>query len=230
MNDKQSSPSPSLDITTLLASSIHDIKNSLGILLTDIDGVSDFLNTEDKSHQQALLNLKATTRRLNNELTQLLVLYRLKTNTYNVNPVFMDISSFIEDMYQEHKIFIEAAQLELKQECVPELYWNFDPMLVSIALNNALNNAQRYAKKQIILSAKIDEDMLCIQIRDDGAGFPEAMLQDDIKSDLTQDGTGVGIYFCNEIACSHYKDSRNGQLEISNNGIGGGGCVSLYFP
>lgn len=232
MNDKQSSSSPSLDITTLLASSIHDIKNSLNILLADIDGVSDFLDSEDENQQHALLNLKATTRRLNNELTQLLVLYRLKTNTYNVNPVFMDVSSFMDDIHREHKLFTEAEKIQLKLVCDPELYWNFDPMLVTSAVNNALNNALRFARKQITLLAKKDEDRLCIQIQDDGEGFPEMMLKGKTESapNLAQGGTGVGIYFCNEITRSHCKDSQCGELKLENTGIDGGASISLYLP
>ena len=232
MDDKQSGSSPSLDITTLLASSIHDIKNSLGILLVDVDGVSDILDSDNKSHQDALLSLKSTTRRLNNELTQLLVLYRFKTNTYKTSSVFMNVCEFLEDKQREYKIFLEADNIELKTDCTPELHWNFDPMLVTSALNNALNNAQRYAKTQIILSAKKHDDMLCIQIQDDGEGFPETILQGDMKNgpDLTQGSTGVGIYFCHEIAHSHCKDNQCGRLEMTNEGPDGGASVSLYLP
>ena len=232
MEYKQSSNTPSLDITTLLASSIHDIKNSLNILLADVDGISDLLNPDDAAHQSALLSLNATTKRLNNELTQLLILYRIKTNTYKTSSVFMNVSEFLEDKQREYKVFLESTNIELKTDCTPELHWNFDPMLITSAINNALNNAQRYAKTQIILSAKKQEDMLCIQVQDDGEGFPEQILQGDMKSglDLTQGSTGVGIYFCHEIASGHCKDNKCGELKMTNEGPDGGASINLLLP
>ncbi|MDH5191498.1 MAG: HAMP domain-containing histidine kinase [Gammaproteobacteria bacterium] len=232
MKDSQSGNSHSLDITTLLASSIHDIKNSLNILLADVDGISDLLNPDDSTHQKALLGLKSTTRRLNNELTQLLVLYRIKTNTYKTSSVFMDVSGFIDDKQREYRSFLEADNLVLKTECADGLYWNFDPMLVTSAINNAINNAQRFAKTQIILSATEVDGMLCIQVQDDGTGFPEKILQGDMNNgpDLTAGGTGIGIYFCHEIASSHCKEDQCGKLEMTNDGPDGGATIRFYFP
>jgi len=222
----------SLDITTLLASSIHDIKNSLNLLLAEVDLVSDFLDMDDTVQSRTLMNLKATTKRLNNELTQLLVLYRLKTGTYQVNPVFINIGDFIEERYEEQKTFLEMNNIELKVDCSAEMYWNIDPMLVTIAINNAINNARRYARGQVILSAHEQDKMLCIQIQDNGEGFPDKLLKNTGINTIEpgSGNTGVGLYFCNEIAKGHRRQERSGRLQLDNTGPDGGASISLLLP
>ena len=77
MNSK--STSPSIDLTTLLASAVHDIKNSLAVIINTIDELCDQPSTDGQQRQRQLQQLRHEGKRLNNEFIQMLALYRCST-------------------------------------------------------------------------------------------------------------------------------------------------------
>ena len=70
------------------------------------------------------------------------------------------------------------------------------------------------------------DDMICISIRDHGAGIPEEELpfvkKKFYKGSSKARGNGIGLAVCEEIVSRH-----GGRLEISN--AVGGGCLVRIF-
>jgi K+-sensing histidine kinase KdpD len=75
----------SLELGDVLACSVHDIKNSLGVILGLVDNLSDEVQHPSAAVTRAFANLRYEGRRLNTNLAQLLSLYRMNDGAYQIN-------------------------------------------------------------------------------------------------------------------------------------------------
>ena len=101
---------------------------------------------------------------------------------------------------------------------------NIDTKIVSIALNNLLLNAFRYASTRVELIVSIEEENLFIEVNDDGSGIPEQARKeiftpfsrlDDSRTRQTG-GYGLGLAYVKLIAEYHY-----GSVQVTDNPWGG---------
>ncbi len=232
MNSK--STSPSIDLTTLLASAVHDIKNSLAVIINTIDELCDQPSTDGQQRQRQLQQLRHEGKRLNNEFIQMLALYRIDSGQYFASIDDTSIHDLLEQAWLENRDTLAVRNIELSFNCDDGLMWFCDRALLLGALNTIINNAYKFARRQIRLSATITNNGLSLCIDDDGPGYPETLLIADSSQqqqiDFHSGSTGLGIYFATVIARLHQTKNQQGHIALSNNGINGGGRFSLWLP
>lgn len=217
----------------ILASSIHDMKNSVGLLLGKLDLLSD--STQKQNHNNNnVYELKYHGTQIKNKLAQLLTLYRLQNKQY-----FLDINEHYVKEYLDEIInpmrAIVNSEIQLQILCSKELYGFFDSELVASLVYNVLNNAYRYAKSKIEIVAALGENkQLIITISDDGPGYPEQMLKQpytgQTKISYQSGNTGMGLYFSSLVAEMHVNKETCGYISLNNRGINGGGRFMLVLP
>jgi len=128
-------------------------------------------------------------------------------------------------------------QVRIRIDVQPvQLVANIDKRLLSLAIQNLLDNALRYTsnEKPVTLSARLEladeRHWLIIEVGDEGVGVPEAELAMlgtpyyRATSALGHQGTGLGYHFCQQITQAH-----GGSLKAHNRD-GGGLLVSLRLP
>jgi len=77
------SENDTISFSTILASTIHDVKNSLGIVLSSLD---ELVRTAgDTLPAERLSKLQYEAQRVNNNLVQLLALYKMESRGLAVN-------------------------------------------------------------------------------------------------------------------------------------------------
>lgn len=224
-----------IDIATLLASSIHDIKNSLGVLLHDIDDLADASGPgPDDPQKQKLSRLRNNARSISTQLIQLLTLYRFENGSYSLHPSHVNISEFLEDRQAEKRTHADQLNIILEYNCAPDLYWNMDRELVASVINNAIDNALRYAVNTVRLEAHIEDEGLILEVIDDGSGFSDDVLGavsgNSGEIGIGSGDTGLGIFFSSEVVRRHMNADRCGHIRLSNDGINHGARFSVYIP
>lgn len=205
----------------LLASSVHDIKNSLGMLLNTLDAVIETtpINSELQRHQFATLRGEAA--RINNSLIYLLGLYRLQRHELPLQIQEVYVADFLDEQIAANELLFSIRQISVQRDCDEALTGYFDAVLIAGIIGNVLVNAARYANKSICVSAVAsDNGGVIIEISDDGPGFPEKMLE---SKDHTQRGidfdsgsTNLGLFFAAEVAYLHRRGEQHGVIELSN--------------
>lgn len=217
----------------ILASIIHDMKNSLGMVLNRLDEIVDELPAEiNKSAKIASIQQEA--KRLNNNLIELLTLYRMENE--RVSPVVDEVyvQDFLQEIMIENQSAASSSAVTLTCSCDEELNGYFDEGLVQGIINNLIGNALRYTKSRIEISATEKDGYLVLSVEDDGSGFTDAMLKaqqaDSIKNDIGDGRTLLGIHFANMIAKMHQNKDKKGFIQLSNNNKLKGGCFSIYLP
>ena len=107
------------------------------------------------------------------------------------------------------------------------------PFAIKRALENLINNANRYGE-QILIEKKIKNSFLVISVHDDGPGIDRSqhdeVLQPFTRLDPSRNqnkgsGVGLGLPITKEIVEGH-----GGHLKLSKSSILNGLCVSLIIP
>ncbi|MDP4528388.1 ATP-binding protein [Alkalimonas delamerensis] len=223
-----------IDFASVLASSVHDMKNSLCMLLQSIELMHDDLAEQAPQSQQELAKIHYEANRLNTNLLQLLSLYRLERDQLPLQIDDYYLMDLLEEIQLKNELYIAQKQIDLRIECPDELHWFLDRDLILNLVNDIVVNAIRYTQQKLLIRSYQHDAMLVIEVHDDGAGFPDFMLADSKqllnKAELSRGHTGLGLFFANLIAQAHQHHGHHGQIELSNGGQFGGGMFRLQLP
>ena len=223
-----------IDFTSVLASSVHDMKNGLCLLIQAIEKLSNRLHEKDIEEASELAQIHYEASRLNSNLLQMLALYRVEKDILPLNVDEYYIDDLFEELLAKNHIYIESRHIQVQFEIEQDLSWYFDYDLVANLLNDIFVNALRYCKGKILLRAACVEQALKIDIYDDGQGYPEKMLEtqliDPADIDLTESRTGLGLYFAKLIAATHEQNGKTGNIMLQNGGLLKGSVFTLTLP
>ncbi|MDP5039911.1 MAG: ATP-binding protein [Paraglaciecola sp.] len=224
----------SIDFTTVLASAVHDMKNSLCLLMQSIEDLSESIGHENQTSAHHLASAHYEASRLNTGLVQLLSLYRAGLNSLPVNIDQHYLEDIVDEILATNESYLQHKKINLKVEQTDNLAWFFDADLICILLNDMLINAMRYSKHNILLRVYSENESLVFTVEDDGPGYPESMLAAmEITMqhfDISQGRTGLGLFFARLIAQAHTKDEKQGAISLENGGSLGGSVFTLKLP
>jgi K+-sensing histidine kinase KdpD len=222
-----------LDFSFVLASSVHDMKNSLSMLLGSLEEMIQDSPPENDKQKTHISTLQYEASRINSELIQLLNIYRLQNRSLQFSIDENYVIETFEDQIARNDVLFKIKNIEIDVECDENLIWFFDNELLGNVIHNILINSIRYAKSKIKLSASIKNEHLFIVIEDDGLGFPEFMLQAALpenNKNSSADSTRLGLFFAAKIASFHKQGKNKGEIELSNGGSLGGGVFTIILP
>ena len=230
MTDKNDS----IDFSMVLASSVHDMKNSVGMLLASLESVIADSPPANPEQSGRFRTLHYEASRINGELIQLLTIYRMQNEFLPVRVDEHYVIDVLEDQVARNHTLVETGGLNLNLRCDENLSWFYDLDLVGSVVHNILVNCTRYTKTAILVSAEVTDDMLCIAIEDDGPGYPEEMLARPSglveEAEVNKGATHLGLYFAEKIAQFHKQKNRCGYIKLENGGELGGGVFKIYIP
>lgn len=200
-------------IADVMASMIHDIKNTLFWASTRLSAPL----SEDDSR-----NMRSSIFRAAERMDSLLTAYRLlrhesADSLINIAPVFVD--QLVEEAIAQAQFSNE--QIKIVPRTSYTGVWLLSRDLVQDALVNLIENAIRHAKTTVIVRAAINRDGgLEINVTDDGAGFSPEM----------HGKKGVGLYIAHRVMALHKSAEKHGSLLISHSDLTGGASVTMKFP
>ena len=222
-----------IDTQLVLAATVHDVKNSLGLINAEIESVISEITESQPHAAKVLREILIESSRINNGLMHMLGLYRFNKNTLALKVDEIMVLDVIEDMASRYVSSLEHLGIELDIQIDDELSWYLDPTLVEGILHNVITNSIRYTKKKITISAEVEDNWLSIVLMDDGDGYPEVMLNclhDHGDINFKTRSTGLGIFFSEQIAKMHQDDEREGYIELANDPETHGAVFTLKLP
>ena len=223
-----------MEFADILASSIHDIKNSLSMILNTMDHLLDDPNTHIGDRKQADV-LLFETNRANNSLLQLLMLYKMQRQQVSPNIMEHNVDDFLEEVVATNRSLLDSLNIQFDYDCDPSLSGYFDDNLVLGVLNSAILNARRYTKDRISVSAAMQDNLLVLRVEDNGAGFPDFMIADvpqdlDGSASFSSGSTQLGLLFAAQVAHLHVNGNCHGHIALRNRHQLDGGCFEMYLP
>lgn len=230
--DATGTDDPAIDFSMVLASAVHDMKNSLGMLLNSLDELrSEHGKTFNGSPRFNTLQYEAE--RMHNDLVQLLGIYRLGEQNLSAHIDEHYLPDFLAEHMARHAPLLDGLRIQSFIDA-GDVSGFFDADLLTGVLNNTVNNALRYTKSAIRLTAEHREGYLVIGVEDDGEGYPEAMQHSGTVSfkslDFDSGSTSLGLFFASSVAKLHQNGDRTGAIKLHNGGQLGGGVFEIWLP
>jgi two-component system sensor histidine kinase PhoQ len=123
------------------------------------------------------------------------------------------------------KVYAEK-NLAFAIDCPSELTWRIAEGDAFELLGNLMDNAAKWAKSEVTVTARLEQDRLCIRITDDGPGFidPQAGQTRRVRLDETVPGHGIGLAVARDLVASY-----QGGLTISR-ASSGGAQLDIILP
>lgn len=197
----------------ILASGIHDAKNQMFI-------AESLIAATEAQHGVALGEARYAIEAAADRLSRTLAAYRLLRHNASlpaVTPVI--IGDLCAEVALAQKSHLARQNIALTVNCPLADEWLLDRDLVSDMLNNAVQNAGRFARRAVCLSARRDGDSLVLAVEDDGPGFASL-----------PPAPGVGLAVAERLAGLHLRQGRQGSLRLSNAATLGGARFELRLP
>ena len=238
MDDTQHSQ----QLALFLASTAHDMKNSISVLSGTLErllnGALPQTDTADPQFAQ-MAQMLYQTRRLNDNLMQLLALYKQVGQPeypFDVQPI--PAVELAEQVAALGRVLLQSRGIAFEVEVDPDLIWHLDEDLIVGVVSHAVNNAVNYTRDRIRLALRQHDEVLEIRVEDNGAGYPQALLDAGAAAmsgvasgvDFRTNSAGLGLYFAREVARMHRHRGRHGAVRLENGGSLGGGCFILTLP
>lgn len=228
------STNDSIDFSTILAGSVHDMKNSLAMLLGSISDITNQCDPNSCPMHSKFHRMQHEAQRVNRDLILLLTLYKMDQGQYFFNIEEVYIHEYLEDIILEYKELLGHYDINISLECDTDTVGYFDRNLVSSIIKTIISNAYQYTTDNIIISAEIINGYTKISVTDNGQGYPEKMIidgpPDSSGIDVGTGSTGLGLYFSSRVATLHKSKNKTGYIQIENNTDPTGGCFSIYLP
>ncbi len=225
---------PDATFSSVMANSVHDIKNSLSLLLSSLDKFSDDWPDPPPEKTVQINELRYETRRINSGLIQMLALYKAEYQDFTTNIQEVDIDELLLEMELENRELLgqKGITLQIENEWLGLGF--MDCELVKSVLNSLINNAYRYSESELLLKAYPDGPYLVLAVLDDGEGYPQSTVDQQATQrtglNLITGSTGLGLHFAAMIARLHHSKQLRGHIKLDNGGIGGGGRFRLFLP
>jgi signal transduction histidine kinase len=222
-----------------LASTVHDMKNSISVLSGTLETLLAEARPEAAPQYPQLAHMLYQTKRLNDNLIQLLALYKkVGKPDYPFDIEQLELAGVVEQVVCFERVLLDSRGITLDIDCEPDLIWHFDEDLVIGVVCHAINNAIHYTRDRIRLALAEVDGCLEIRVEDNGGGYPAAMLEAGQSAmsgnhagvNFLTNSTGLGLYFSSEVAKMHKHRERAGTLRLENGGAFGGGCFILRLP
>ena len=232
------SPS-SNELFMFLASTAHDMKNSISVLSGTLESLLVDATPQTVSAYPQMAQALYQTKRLNDNLMQLLALYKQVGKPeypFDIQP--LEIGHLVEQVVSSERVLLVSRGIALETDYDPDLIWHFDEDLIIGVVGHAINNAIHYTGDRIRLAVAVVDGCLEIRIEDNGDGYPQAMLDAGASAmrgaaagvNFLTNSTGLGLFFSSEVAKMHKHRERRGSLRLENGGAYGGGCFVLSLP
>lgn len=205
---------------------VHDIKNALALLEIDLEQLNhhEGVPEEGRRAYRRCLDLK-------NRLINFLTLY--KHDQTGLTPLLgeIDLCEFTEDVVRNsqsammaenhhgHEITVRADFSRMKTGGGRAGIGVFDENLVELAIESALNNAVRYAHREVSVWFEQQDDQVVFRVQDDGAGvgIVDRLVQRKVAEKSSS--TGLGLALCRAVAEVH----GSGHVELES--LPGGGTL-----
>ena len=165
-----------LDFSMVIASIVHDMKNSLATLMhAHSQWLMRLPDVQQGTPEHGAIEYEFA--HLNGMLVQLLGLYKLGVNQLPLRPDYHELDDFIEAQLACHQDVLNSHGIVASYELEGvNVLGFFDRELIGSVVANIIINAIRYARHAVLISAHEEGGQLVLTINDDGPGYPAQMI------------------------------------------------------
>ncbi|RBP57545.1 signal transduction histidine kinase [Alkalibaculum bacchi] len=201
---------------------LHEIKNPLSTLKGDIELLDIVLNDKNHTIQEIIQRMKRNEGRIETYLSKLTEKGNIKKIEADLNQI--SILALWKDLYSR---FVDNPIPIAFEKNISDNHKNIkiDESLFYEAISNIIDNANRFAKRKIVVQLFETENEYVLTINDDGKGFSKDALKNYDQpyfSESTLSGNmGLGLFITRALL-----NKQEIAMEAKNNH---GACLELFI-
>ncbi len=196
----------------------HDVRNDLGVILSNIDLARMLLDEEDREMHGVIDSTEAVCERV------LALISALGESQLaiegSIEEWLPEVAAKAEETYRNLTVHVNVDD-SVGRAQVPV------SRLLPAVFDNLLRNAARYAGDQpnVTIDAATTDDWLEIVVSDDGPGVAEEIRDDLFQRGVTTSGSGLGLYLSKQIVVG-----IGGTIRLINNDGPSGAAFQIRLP
>ncbi|WP_036876459.1 sensor histidine kinase [Xylanibacter oryzae] len=175
---------------SFVSAASHELSNPL----TAIQGECEITLMKERNQDEYIESLQriySESKRMSLLIKHLLFLSRHDDDLTQQESTTIKLNGFLQGLAQS------TERVVFSDESKSDVMLDANPYLLQVAIQNFLNNATKYSKKQIDLRLKQTVDKIIIEIEDYGIGIPESevehIFQSFYRATNTREYAGNGI-------------------------------------
>lgn len=194
----------------------HELKTPIAVSKLNLETLQK-RKLEAVQQEKLINNTLREADRMNALCNNLLLSYQMEASGYKITKEEINLSQLIKDCINDFKI--RFGERTFLSDIKKDIFINGDYFLLQIAINNLIDNANKYSSKDGIINIIVNAKKQ-IEIIDEGIGINDMdknkVFQKFYRSgsEATQKskGTGLGLYLVNRIINLH-----QGNIKIVDN-------------
>ena len=197
----------------------HELKTPIAVTKLNLETLRK-RQLDEEMRERLIQNTLQEVNRLNDLCNNILVASQMEAGGYPMSTDELDFSSLVQSAVQDFKTRFPARKIEL--ESAGEADLNGDSLLLSMMVNNLIENAIKYSPKEKPVLVRIGGGPKFVQLEviDEGVGVPDEeknkifdkFYRVGREANRQTKGTGLGLYLARKIARDH-----NGDIAVTNN-------------
>lgn len=211
----------------------HEFRTPLAI----VDGNAQIIERRiaDIPHEETkrrLKTIRSAVSRTVNMMEAVLSSNLLKTGKMDIHIEPFSLKELILQLCHEQADLARSHSIQTDVDVLPELL-NLDRKVLTLVMTNLLANAVKYTPNEdpkIIVSAKVENDLVTVKITDNGVGIPEneigKVFDRFFRASTSKGipGSGVGLSLVNDLINVH-----KGKINLESE-VGRGTIVTITLP
>ncbi|MBS4197763.1 ATP-binding protein [Lederbergia citri] len=215
---------------------VSTVSHELRTPLASVLGFTELLlNKELKPERKTkyLQTIYNEAKRLTALINDFLDIQRMESGKQTYEKKFIDITSILQNVIELQKVNTSSHKIQFSVELEETIILG-DRMKIEQVFTNLLNNAIKYSPKggNIFIRVYGSEDMISIDVKDEGLGIPEDAIPHLFQQFYRVDnsdrrrigGTGLGLAIVQEIVKAH-----GGVITVSSE-YGKSSTFTTHFP
>ena len=202
----------------LNAAFAHDLRNPVTVLKGTVR-----LLKENRQDAQAIERLESYTARIEEYINAMSGIQKLEQMPVRKKEVSLAVLA--EELRESAQMLCPSMKIKFYAPGTGKAVMDHG-MFLTVA-ENLIGNGGRFAEKKLEIGLFIKEDMLYFQVVDDGPGFSDKLLREEVKPFQREEADGnhfgMGLYGCSLLCAKH-----GGKLHRKNRTEGGAEVTASF--
>ncbi|WP_371381036.1 sensor histidine kinase [Sporomusa aerivorans] len=221
----------------LITNISHDLKTPITAIQGYVEALCDDSVSLADTRNKYLQTIHHNVIYVNNLIDDLFLFAKLDMQKLDFQYRVTPIRTFMDDLMEEYKFDFTERNIEFcyNTQIQPGVLVNLDGKRFHQAINNIINNAIQHgpaAGLSIQVSLYRQDELVCIDIHDNGTGIPEEKLafvfdrfyRIHTERPKEMSGTGLGLSIAKELIEAH-----QGRITVASS-INTGTCFTIRLP
>ena len=189
----------------------HELRTPIAVIQAESEYAIKYARTPEEM-QEGLTHILEQAKFMSSLVAQLLDVARLENN-YEMNVAPVDVSTMLRNMIHDYTRLCAERHIIINADIDSDLIITGHEVSLRRAVTNLIDNAIKFTKSTINITAKRNNLYLIIEVTDNGIGIePDNLSQifnrmyqtEQSRNKKSNHGIGLGLYFVDKVVHLHH--------------------------